>query len=141
MIDRFFGEYRWLSNFWPANVVFDGEVYPTVEHAYQAAKTLDAAERTRIRMIPGAAAAKRLSRDLTTREDWADIKLHVMKDLLRQKFAIPEFREKLRATEREELVEGNNWGDTYWGVCNGTGANHLGKILMELRDDEQLPLL
>jgi len=140
MIDRFSGQYRWLSNFWPADVSLDGVVYPTVEHAYQAAKTLDPAERERIRLIPGASAAKRLSHDLDVRDDWGRIRVRVMRELLQQKFSHPELRQKLLATGKEVLVEGNTWGDTFWGVCAGKGENRLGRLLMEIRDDAQLSL-
>src|SRR3954468_6821071 len=51
-IDSFQGEYRFLSNFWPAGVEFEGITYPTAEHAYQAAKTLDVALRKRIAAEP-----------------------------------------------------------------------------------------
>ena len=40
----------------------------------------------------------------------------------------------LLATGDAELIEGNNWGDTYWGKCNGQGLNRLGILLMQIRD-------
>jgi predicted NAD-dependent protein-ADP-ribosyltransferase YbiA (DUF1768 family) len=67
------------------------------------------------------------------RSDWNDRKLAVMRDLVGQKFDNPALAMKLIATGNELLVEGNSWHDTYWGVCNGKGENHLGKILMEVR--------
>jgi hypothetical protein len=39
--NSFHNEYRFLSNFYPAEVSFEGLVFPTVEHAYVAAKTTD----------------------------------------------------------------------------------------------------
>jgi predicted NAD-dependent protein-ADP-ribosyltransferase YbiA (DUF1768 family) len=39
-------------------------------------------------------------------------------------------------TGNEELCEFNTWGDTFYGVCNGVGKNILGKLLMEIRDEE-----
>ena len=62
-------------------------------------------------------------------------KFHLMKRLLKMKFAIPELKEMLLATGDEELVEGNYWHDTIWGVCDGVGENHLGKMLMEIREN------
>jgi predicted NAD-dependent protein-ADP-ribosyltransferase YbiA (DUF1768 family) len=56
-----------------------------------------------------------------------------METLLRQKFAHPELRAKLKETNDAELVEGNWWGDRFWGVCRGEGENHLGKLLMKIR--------
>ena len=69
------------------------------------------------------------------RPAWDDIKLNVMRDLVWRKFSEdPELRAKLLATGDAELVEGNAWGDTFWGVDqSGKGENHLGKILMETR--------
>ncbi len=133
-IDSFHGEHRFLSNFWPAVVTLDHEHYPSVEHAYVAAKTLDAAKRKAIATVPTPGAVKRLGRSLVLREDWDTIKLDVMRDLVGQKFEHPDLRALLLATGDEELIEGNTWGDVFWGVCRGKGENHLGKILMAVRD-------
>lgn len=133
-IDSFQGEYRWLSNFWPALVIFDGDYYPTVEHAYQAAKTTDRSARIRIHRAETPGLAKKLGRGLAMRPDWDTFKLEVMLILLRQKFTDPELRRKLLETGDRELIEGNTWGDRFWGVCGGTGENHLGKILMHVRE-------
>jgi predicted NAD-dependent protein-ADP-ribosyltransferase YbiA (DUF1768 family) len=58
-----------------------------------------------------------------------------MKQLLKLKFNNPDLQQKLIATYPEELIEGNYWHDTYWGVCEGVGENHLGKLLMEIRNE------
>jgi predicted NAD-dependent protein-ADP-ribosyltransferase YbiA (DUF1768 family) len=56
---------------------------------------------------------------------------------LQHKFAQnPELYNQLKDTGTEEIVEGNWWYDKYWGVCNGEGENHLGKLLMWIRDNE-----
>lgn len=133
-IEAFRGEYRFLSNFWHVYVTYDGEVYPTVEHAYQAAKTLSQEFRSAI-CYATTGEAKRMGRQVPMRPDWDSIKIDVMRDLLRQKFAEPELREALLATGDAELVEGNTWNDYFWGVCNGEGQNNLGKLLMEIRDE------
>jgi ribA/ribD-fused uncharacterized protein len=125
-----------LSNFWPALVVYDGETYATVEHAYQAAKTLNLDVRRSIREAPSAAAAKKKGHALRgagLRPDWADVKLEVMEGLLRQKFAHADLRAMLLETAPKRLVEGNTWGDTYWGMVKGVGSNHLGELLMRIR--------
>lgn len=138
MIKEFQGQYRFLSNFWYANVVFDGLVYPSVEHAYVAAKTLDVNQRSKFTdpaIKPGQ--VKQMGRRLKLRDDWEQVKLRIMEDLMRQKFSISPLKEMLLMTGNQELIEGNRWGDTFWGVCNGKGQNHLGKILMKVRSELQ----
>lgn len=135
-INSFTGEYRFLSNFWPATVELDGLEYRSTEHAYQAAKTTDAAQRRRIRESVKPGDAKRLGQKVTKRPDWEEVKLDVMLDVVRQKFTKhKELKEKLLATGNVILVEGNTWNDTFWGVCRGNGQNHLGKILMKVREE------
>lgn len=138
MIEAFKDEYRFLSNFHPAEVEWEGCLYPTVEHAYQAAKTVIPEERAAVLACPHAGAAKKYSAKLTIRPDWEAIKPTVMRQLLRAKFSIPELRELLLATGEEEIIEGNSWHDTYWGQCycercRGEGQNLLGQMLMEIR--------
>jgi ribA/ribD-fused uncharacterized protein len=133
VIDHFAEEHRFLSNFWPAAVVLEGIAFATVEHAYVAAKTLDPAAWQTIVRMASAGQVKRFGRTLELRPDWDDVKLGVMEDLVRQKFRRPDLAALLKATGDHELVEGNTWGDTFWGVCRGKGSNHLGKILMQVR--------
>jgi ribA/ribD-fused uncharacterized protein len=132
-IERFEGEYRWLSNFAPALVDSMAFLTRRVEHAYQAAKTMDGIERMRIAAAPTPGRARRLGRSVALPADWDELKLGVMLDLLRQKFHLSEYRSKLLATGDAVLIEGNPWGDTYWGVCRGVGENQLGKLLMQVR--------
>jgi ribA/ribD-fused uncharacterized protein len=133
-IDSFQGSYRFLSNFWPTSVTFDVVFYPTVEHAFQAAKTLDLRIRAEIRDCKTAADAKRLGRRAPLRPDWEKVKIPIMESLVRQKFAPnTELAESLLATGNADLIEGNTWGDRFWGVCRGEGENRLGKILMQVR--------
>jgi len=122
-IATFQGEHRWLSNFWPVRIDYQWLVYPSVEHAYQAAKTCDEGERRTISDAPTPGIAKRLGRKVTLRPDWNEIKIGVMTELLALKFRDPVLREKLRATGHRELIEGNYWGDRFWGVCQGEGEN------------------
>jgi hypothetical protein len=133
-ITSFSEENRFLSNFYPCRVEMEGIVYLSVENAYQAAKTMNVSEREEIaRMTPGQ--AKRTGSCVSLRPDWESIKLVIMEDLIRQKFNIPDLRDKLLATGDSELIEGNNWCDHYWGMCEGEGQNMLGKILMKIRSD------
>ena len=108
--------------------------YPSVEHAYQSAKTLDKSERKRIAALPTPADAKRAGRALKLRDDWEQVKFDVMETCVRSKFTTHgDLRAKLLATGDAELIEGNDWGDTIWGQVNGVGENRLGKILMKVR--------
>jgi N-glycosidase YbiA len=136
MIKQFQGKYRFLSNFYPSTVHLEGYTYPTVEHAYQAAKTLNPDHREAIRLAPTPSKAKYLGRSVTLRGDWDLLRIIYMQTLLEQKFALgTELAGMLLATEDDELVEGNTWGDTFWGVCRGIGENNLGKLLMVIRSD------
>lgn len=133
-ISSFSGTYRFLSNFWPSRIVGDDDwFYPTVEHAYQAAKTDDLEWKKRIRLAATPTDAKRLGRRCPLCADWDTIKLRVMYSLVLRKFQDPGLRRLLLATGDAELIEGNTWGDRYWGQVDGKGENHLGKLLMGIR--------
>lgn len=134
VIDCFTGPWEFLSNYSAAPVRLDGVPYPTVEHAYQAAKTLDETVRARIADDPDPDEAKRLGRQHADRADWEEAKVPVMRSLVGQKFQDPALRERLLATGTAELVEGNDWGDEFWGVCGGHGQNTMGLILMAVRE-------
>lgn len=134
MIDSFKGEHRWLSNFAATVVCYDGDYYPTVEHAFQAAKAADSKQRKWVGDAPSAREAKRRGRQVGLRADWEQVKIGVMRQILFQKFSYNvDLRERLLNTGDQELVEGNDWDDRFWGVCDGEGLNHLGKLLMEVR--------
>lgn len=136
MIDSFKGQYRFLSNFWPCRVALNGEIYYSTEHAYQAAKTMNSDERAAIRRCEKPGSAKKLGRHVTLRSDWDQVRLKVMYELLKQKFLSgTELAKQLVATGTEDLIEGNTWGDTFWGVCGGTGHNNLGRLLMLVRGE------
>jgi len=140
-IDDFRGDYHFLSNFAPARVMLDGMQFPTVEHAYQAAKTLEIEEREHILGASTPGLARKMGRKLTQRPDWPDMKVKVMQDLVGQKFeGHPDLAKLLLATKDAELVEENTWHDNFWGHCRCpkcapvTGQNWLGRILMEVRE-------
>ena len=135
-IDSFQGDFRFLSNFYPCPVVLEGVLYSSVEHAYVAAKSSDPAFRAQVARTEGANAAKKLGRKVKLRPDWEQVKVSVMESLLRQKFSFgSDLAMRLQSTGKAELVEGNWWGDTFWGVCKGRGLNTLGKLLMKVRQD------
>jgi len=133
-IELFRNEFGWLSNFWKVEIWYGGKRWSSVEHLFQACKTLDYEEREKMRLMGSPGDVKRYARKLALRPDWEKIKLDVMRECIRRKFLNPELRVKLLNLKGYELVEGNNWGDKYWGVCNGVGENWLGKILMSERD-------
>ncbi len=133
-ITRFRDEYDFLSNFYVVDIEYDGIVYPSVEHAFQAAKTLDDDERLKISLLDTPTKAKRAGRKVKLRSDWEEVKLDIMKELIVIKFKDPVLKEKLLSTGNATLIEGNTWRDYYWGECRGKGQNHLGKILMEVRE-------
>lgn len=141
-ITDFRGPHDFLSNFYPSEVEYEGAEYPTVEHAFQAAKSLDFAERRAVKLLTTPGAAKRMGRKIKRRTDWFDVSLQIMEALLLQKFTrYPELKEKLLATGSTELIEGNNWNDRFYGAVYDTnknmwmGENHLGKILMKVREE------
>ena len=140
MINRFEGNYRFLSNFYGAPVEFEGLTYPSVEHAFVAAKTLDQNKRVHISHIGTAREVKAYGRKLSLRPDWEQVKLSIMEDLVRQKFTHwPGLQQMLLDTGDQELIEGNWWHDKFWGIDLKTreGENHLGKILMKVRAELQ----
>jgi len=135
MINSFTGEYRFLSNFYGISIYFEGITYPSVEHAYQASKTLDTSERMTIARCGTPGRAKRLGKLNPLRPRWNEKKLYIMLSLVRQKFNTNPLKGKLLLTGGELLIEENTWNDTFWGTCNGVGQNHLGKILMKVREE------
>lgn len=135
MIDCFDKEYAFLSNFYPSPITDGNLIFPTVEHYFQAAKTTNMEEYEAIAAAGTPGQAKRLGRKVTLRPDWEEVKDQVMLEALRKKFSIPTLREQLLATENKYLIEGNTWGDKYWGVCEGEGLNHLGTLLMRVREE------
>lgn len=132
-IQGFIGNYAFLSNFFPCEIIFEDFWYSTTEHAYVAAKTTNNNIRANISSIATPAAAKRFGRSLKVRDDWDLIKLRVMTELIHLKFQQDEFKTLLLSTGTSYLEETNTWGDIFWGVCREKGENHLGKILMRER--------
>lgn len=141
-IMRFSGAFSYLSNFYPSPVVTgDGFTYPTAEHAFQAAKTIDAKQRARICSAPTPGEAKSAGGSVRLRPGWDGMRKRVMLRVVQVKFSPDtELAGWLCATGESLLVEGNTWHDQYWGDCNcgrgacsGPGNNYLGRILMAVR--------
>ena len=136
-ITGFRGEYSFLSNFYPAEVTYEGLTYQNNEAAFQAQKTLDAAEKASFTDL-NPRTAKARGRRVLLREDWEQVKDSIMEEIVRAKFSQhPDLKEQLLSTGDTELVEGNAWNDRYWGVDlrTGKGENHLGIILMKVRSE------
>ncbi len=141
-IARFTGPWAGFSNFEGPAVELDGESYDCVEKAFQAAKTFDPGARRAVRSASTPGQAKRLGRKVALRPDWEQAKLSIMEHLLRQKFQHAALQDLLLRSGGALIVEGNDWHDTFWGVCTGclrgcqgAGANQLGRLLMALRDE------
>lgn len=121
--------------------MLDGIEYPTVEHAYQAAKSIVPDVREILRLTPKPGNVKRIGGRVPLRGDWEEVKISIMEDLLRQKFAPGTEHHDVLMAEEGEIVEWNNWHDQFWGKCHclrhkRTGRNELGKILTKIRDEE-----
>ena len=130
-INQFRGEYAFLSNFYFSPLEYEDEFYATAEHAFQASKTRDEAQRRIIRKAKTPGEAKRLGRTVDLRPEWDDVKLSIMRDIVFAKFGQSErLKQMLLETGDAKLVEDNK---EYWGMRNNVGQNHLGKILMEVR--------
>ncbi len=131
-ITEFRGEYAFLSNFYEAEIYCWGFKYRNAEAAFQAMKNP-----LRAAMFEGVdgKTAKKLGRTVELRKDWDELKENYMFTVCLAKFTQNyELGERLLATCDKLLIEGNTWGDTEWGICDGVGKNLLGKILMRVRD-------
>jgi|WetSurSiteA1Bulk_404760.scaffolds.fasta_scaffold29054_2 N-glycosidase YbiA len=146
MIDSFQGQHRFLSNFYPVEMTINGITYPTAEHVYQAHKSKDLDIRKHVAKLERPGMAKSFGRTIDLREDWEEIKIPLMREILTIKFnnKRPELRNMLLNTLPYKLVEGNYWHDNFWGYCNcdkcayiphENKMNHLGRLLMEIRDN------
>jgi ribA/ribD-fused uncharacterized protein len=143
MINKFKGEYSFLSNFEPVIIFWKGIKFQSVEHAYVASKSLDPKFWDKIsKMGPKTAGkAKIIGSTITKRKDWKNVSLQLMEDFLRQKFSYERFKTKLLSTGNQYLEEGNYWHDNFYGNCickdcsKIEGKNMLGKLLMKIREE------
>jgi ribA/ribD-fused uncharacterized protein len=139
IINWFRGDYGFLSNFYPCKIVIGNLTFWSTESAYQALKCTEYADMVQFcKLGPDEAKyrARELKRAGKCKPNWEDMSLEIMEDLIRVKFSVhQDLKQKLLDTGDAELIEGNNWGDVFWGQCNGVGENHLGKILMKIREE------
>lgn len=136
-IKGFRGEFEFLSNFYPCKIKIKDCVFNSVEIAFQASKCENKNDRLEfVQLQPFQSGdAKRIGRRVRLRSDWETVKIDIMRHLLRIKFEDSELASKLKATKGIELVEFNDWGDIFWGVCRGKGKNVLGNLLTEIRNE------
>ena len=137
MIKEFKNQYFFLSNFYEYPIYYNKLVFCNAEAAFQAQKVIN--EKDQYKFINlNASQARKLGKTVQLKKDWEEIKDNVMYEIVKRKFTInKELQQKLLETKEEELVEGNWWHDTYWGVDSktGIGQNKLGKILMKVREE------
>lgn len=134
-IDSFRGDYYFLSNFYEIPVTYDGLTYRNNEAAFQAQKCINPKDRTQFTML-NASEAKHLGRKVNLRSNWEQIKISEMTRIVQAKFKQhKDLADKLITTKDAYLEEGNTWGDKIWGTVNSKGANLLGKILMQVREE------
>lgn len=137
MIKEFKNQYFFLSNFYECPIYYNKLVFCNTEAAFQAQKVIDEKEQYKFINL-NASQARKLGKTIVLREDWEEVKDNIMYEIVKRKFTInKELQQKLIDTKDEELVEGNWWHDTYWGVDSktGIGKNKLGKILMKVREE------
>lgn len=131
---QFRNEFYFLSNMYPCDLEIQGIHFSCAESEFQAMKCVHKDDVLALSKMLGVD-AKRYGRRVVLRDNWNAQRVNAMRYVLNAKFKDPNLKAKLLATADLELVEDNDWNDTFWGRCNGVGANQLGKLLMELRDN------
>jgi ribA/ribD-fused uncharacterized protein len=152
-IDSFTDTYRFLHSYaylatpirlWEQN-------WLTAEHTFHAGKTANPSDFRFIRDAPTPGEAYRRGRKIALRPDWGQVRRQIMLQVVTAKFSNPDLRGQLVATGSAPLINGNSWGDDYWGAVpttsnpvgelwqaiDGTylaGYNWLGRILMMTRE-------
>lgn len=129
-VGKFQGKLDFLSNMYKCRIEFDGLTYPSTENFYQAMKCKYPHEREKFTTI-NPYESKKLGRVVEVRSDWEEIKIIIMKQAIDLKFEDKHLQDLLIHVHDNDLVEENNWGDTFWGICNGVGKNYLGQILKD----------
>ena len=128
--------YGYMSNFYRSRIFLDGKWWNTVEHYYQAMKTIFADEQEMVRFAKTPRIARDLGQTVSFRNNFDQDKYMVMKKAVLAKFVQHHnLREQLLATNDEFLIEDSKV-DAYWGCgADGSGQNMLGKVLMEVRTE------
>lgn len=129
-----------FSNLYRRELVFEGEIFATSEHAYQAGKARKPAVRKWLMQAPSPSLLAMAAHGLyywDVTPGWSTTKFDRMRSVLRAKFTQhADLRELLLSTGDARLVESatvDNDVNRLWGEVNGTGRNMLGVLLMEIR--------
>lgn len=136
VIGPFVGEWRFLSNFYPALIFYRGLPFATSEHLFQALKCRNKDEFEAVRTATTPGKAKNLGKVAKLVDDWNEIRIPTMAHVQLLKYEQnEELLDRLKATGSCLLEERNSWDDKFWGICTktGVGENHLGKSLMMVR--------
>lgn len=134
-IDNFRGKYYFLSNFSDSVITYEDVTYQNAEAAFQAMKVINPEQRKSFAHLPPNR-AKAKGRNVRLRHDWEKVKIRIMYEIVKAKFTQnADLKRKLLDTGNADLIEGNTWNDTFWGVCRGKGKNELGKILVRVRSE------
>jgi ribA/ribD-fused uncharacterized protein len=149
-ITNFKGQNRWLSNFAEVDIFYKHHWFKSTEHAYMANKIIEEDHPDIFHAIKNSMSAKDAKKLGNTevlkkkgylRSDWYEVQLQIMEDVLRLKFDVPNYHQQLMLTYPQELIEGNTWHDNFFGTCTcekcgNKGLNHLGKLIMKIRDEK-----
>jgi ribA/ribD-fused uncharacterized protein len=138
-ISSFRGRYLFLSNMYEHPILYNGMTWKSSEHAYQAMKATNKIDMFKIKAARTPKLSKTIGHQCECRPDWNDVKVDIMREVIKAKFSDPALTEQLLSTGDCELIEGNDWWDREWGCIKDedgdwTGKNWLGVILMEVRD-------
>lgn len=141
MNKAFSGDLDFLSNMYESPIIVNRISYSSLEAAFQSFKELDKRERLKFSKMNGYQ-AKGYWRNNSdgVRLDWIEIRVEVMRRLLYIKFSNLDLMMRLLNTGDMELVETNYWHDNFYGNCTCPkcktieGQNHLGRLLMEVRE-------
>lgn len=154
-------DYYEFSNFYKTDILYQGKIYPTSEHLYQAMKfmkdpndkkAMEYADIIRQQSTPnkafvlanqktGGGYKWRLDlndiikryQDVKMRSDWEESKIKIMKDILLLKFKDPKLKKLLLDTGDKIIIE-DSPRDSFWGIGKKRdGKNMLGLLLMEVR--------
>lgn len=137
------GDYKDFSNLAKTEITIDGVTYPSVENYFFTMKytgTGDAAsdahaEKIRTQKLIQLVTQMGKNSKVPSRPDWDDVKLDIMRDALRAKFNAHEALKTLLLSTDDATIEYAKADDAYWGIGTGGGANNLGLLLMEVRDE------
>lgn len=139
IINSFKGEYDFLNNRYGCSFRWENIKYNNVESAFHASKCIDEEERRVLSKLSANKVAVR-GGQITPYPGWEEQKLEIMTSILEEKFGQnPTLMKRLIDTGNCILINGNNKHETYWGMdlYSWYGENHLGKILMSIRDKEK----